>query len=208
MQQQKCYDIKTYMSKKRKILVFGGGFSPLTLAHEAIIEACLRLPQFDQVWVMPSGDRLDKTIAATDGDRLKMLEIVINVKFASERRLKLSDFELRLPRPTQTSRTFPMLQKANTDAEFWVAVGRDSYLSMPGWPDGEMLQRTLQMIVFYSGDAAGLDAANVTAVRLPQAFADTSSTLARQSIAAGNYTDIGVSQPVLDYIKQRNLYKN
>jgi nicotinate-nucleotide adenylyltransferase len=196
------------MHAKRKVLVFGGSFSPPTLAHEAIIEACLLLPQFDEVWVMPSGDRLDKTIAATDKDRLNMLEIVIGAKSAAEPRLKLSDFELRLPRPTQTSQTFPMLARAFPDTEFWLAVGRDSYLSMPEWPDGKSLQRTLRLVVFYSGDAAGLDASNVTAVQLPQAVSDVSSTVARRSIAAGSHADVGVSQPVLDYIKQHNLYQN
>jgi nicotinic acid mononucleotide adenylyltransferase len=61
------------MTNKRKILLFGGSFSPPTLAHEAIIAACLDMKDFDEVWVMPSGDRADKVIAIQDEDRLKML---------------------------------------------------------------------------------------------------------------------------------------
>lgn len=194
------------MDVKRKILIFGGSFSPPTLAHEAIIDACLKLPQFDEVWVMPSGDRLDKTIAATDNDRIKMLEVIKRENFGSDPRLAITDFELRLPRPTKTSRTFPLLKDEYPGTEFWLALGRDSYMSMPEWPDGRALQQALKMVVFYSGGDTLSDVDNVMTVQLPDALSDTSSSHARQAIAGGSYADTGVSQPVLGYIKQHNLY--
>src|SRR5688500_12607443 len=98
------------MTRRRSILVFGGSFSPPTLAHEEILRRCLSLPQFDEVWAMPSGDRLDKTIPAEDEDRLAMLEIVKTERFANNPRLHVSAFELELPQPTNTFDTLHWLR--------------------------------------------------------------------------------------------------
>ena len=81
------------MEAKRNVLIFGGGFNPPTPAHEAIIGACLEMPQFDEIWLMPSGDRLDKSIDSEDRDRLQMLEIVKSERFGDNPRLHVSDFD-------------------------------------------------------------------------------------------------------------------
>ena len=179
-----------------KILIFGGGFSPPTIAHEAIIAACLRLPQFNEVWVMPSGDRIDKTISLTDRERLSVLEAMRLGSFGGDPRLKVSDFELRLPRPSQTSTTFIELAKTFPAAEFWLALGRDSYIGMPGWPSGQTLQNKLNMVVFCSGAGPEIDAANVTIVDLGDTYADVSSSEIRRRLKSGENIDGLVSQSV------------
>ena len=74
--------------KRSKVVVFGGSFSPPTLAHTEIIARCLAVPGVDEVWLVPSGSRTDKNIAVTAADQLAMLKIVViiiniaNIKFA------------------------------------------------------------------------------------------------------------------------------
>lgn len=72
----------------KEIAVFGGTFNPPTLAHQEIIEACLQHPTFDEVWVMPSGERADKDITVEAEDRIAMLEAVKSDVFAGDERLK------------------------------------------------------------------------------------------------------------------------
>src|SRR5215813_4590567 len=100
---------------RRHILVFGGAFNPPTLAHEAIIRECLALPQFDEVWLMPSGDRLDKQISSSDHDRRHMIRLVHQHAIAQHPRLRVSDFELRRSPPTQTYETVYALQQRHPD---------------------------------------------------------------------------------------------
>lgn len=193
----------------RSILIFGGAFDPPTLAHEAIIAACLKLRQFDEVWLMPSGDRLDKQMGSRDADRLAMLAAVHRSSFGGDHRLLISDFELSLPRPTSTYLTVRALKKAYPDATFCFVFGRDSYSSMPSWPHGQTLQRQLPMVVFTSGPGPTVAAPNVTVRTIPTRYDMTSSTKVRKALRAGDrYTKLPVSSAVLGYLAQHDLYHN
>src|SRR6185369_6587064 len=101
----------------QRIILYGGSFNPPTIAHEAILQACLALPGFDEVWVMPSRTREDKEITVSDANRLQMLSILQQYAFTGESRLKISDFELKLPAPTRTARTLPALAAAYPGTE-------------------------------------------------------------------------------------------
>ena len=135
------------MSRQKEVIVVGGGYNPPTVAHQAIVGACLEQPGFDEVWVMPSRERWDKSIATTDEDRLAMLEAMKEEVFGGDERLHISDFELSMPAPTETIRTVSALAIAHTDTRFWFAFGADSYATMPLWGGGEELQRTLPMLL-------------------------------------------------------------
>lgn len=192
---------------RRHILVFGGAFNPPTLAHEAIIRECLALPQFDEVWLMPSGDRLDKQISGSDHDRLHMLRLVHEHAFRHHPRLRVSDFELRRPRPTQTFETVAALQQRHPEANFSFVFGRDSYLDMPRWPDGQRLQRELPIIMVTSGEGPQVAASNVWVLALPAAFDTISSTKARDLVARGRTAHQHLSRPVYGYVTTYELYR-
>lgn len=193
----------------RKVVIFGGAFSPPTLAHEAIIVALLELPNFDEVWVMPSGDRLDKHMSARDHDRLAMLEHVQKERFADAPQLRITDFELRMPRPSKTYDTLAALEKAFPDTEFWFAYGPDSYISMPNWPSGKKLQQKVKVVLFSSGGPKVTVLGPVIRLDIPDKFGDTSSTEARSLAADGLTKELAkvVSKPVADYIQASSLYK-
>ncbi len=187
------------MINNRKILVFGGSFSPPTLAHEAIIELCLSLPGFDEVWIMPSGDRADKNIAMSDQDRLRMMEIIKAERFDHDPRLCVSDFELGLPHPTQTYKTVHALTTRFAGTDFWFAYGVDAYKSMPDWPHGAALRRGLRMIVFGEHSIPLVDH-NHMYMHFGGEYADLSSTQARSALAAGRSLDGIVSSPIQKYL--------
>jgi nicotinate-nucleotide adenylyltransferase len=187
-----------------KILVFGGAFNPPTLAHETIIRACLAMPGFDQVWIMPSGERLDKAIAASDADRLKMLEIVKAQVFDGDPRLVVSDFELKLPRPTQTARTVQALEDEYPNAEFWFAFGADAYRDMPNWENGRKLMNTIKVVLFARSTADHIEGIDFIDINLP----NISATKVRQAIKTGKSPNDLVSEGVARYIESRGLYQN
>lgn len=196
-------------SVRRKIIVFGGSFSPPTLAHEAIIRACLALSGFDAVWVMPSGDRRDKSMTASDTDRLAMLGLMKRGRFHSDPRLIISDFELRLQRPTATYQTVAALQQAYPEAVFWFALGADSYESMitPAWEHGEELRQSLNIIVV--GRIGMTLPGRRGLLALPvDTHEGISSTVARARISSRRSAKGIVSEPVHRYIREHYLYRS
>ena len=130
----------------KEIAVYGGTFDPPTKAHEAIIEACLGDVRFDEVWVMPSGQRTDKPDMTSNEHRTAMLGLLATSVFGSSN-LRISDFEMKLPVPTQTTLTTTALEKTNPNCNFWYVFGTDSYYDMPNWEQGDYLQKKLGMLV-------------------------------------------------------------
>ncbi len=188
-----------------RILIFGGSFSPPTLAHEEIIRQCLALPDFSAVWVMPSGDRADKRIGVSVALRLEMLKIVQNAAFPNETRLLISDFELQLPTPSETARTAKALTAAYPEDEFWFVFGTDSYQDMPNWPDGARLQATLNMVVFGRGGAQ--PALRPGVIFLPlTGYHHISSSQTREAAKLAKGTAGLVSAAIQDYIGAHKLY--
>lgn len=191
----------------KTILVFGGSFNPPTLAHQAIITACLALPKFDEVWVMPSGNRADKAISVSDDDRLQMLKIVKSESFANTPRLKVSDFELKLPRPTRLHRTVTELAKTYPHTTFWFAFGGDAYKSMALWYAADDFIKTLKIVVFTENDVPEAKTGNAIHLNIPKPFQQMSSTQVRQAFAAGTPVAANwVAPAVRKYIAAHRLY--
>lgn len=180
-----------------KILIFGGSFNPPTLAHEAIIAKCLKMPEFDQVWVMPSGSRSDKHITTSAKHRLTMLNIVKAERFLDSPRLLISDFELALPQPNTTYATVKKLKLSYPNDDFWFVFGGDAYRFMPSWPHGKELQKTLQIIVVSDTKAQH------PTIQLPKNLSAISSTEVRGSAKA---LQSQVSPVVAQYVIANKLY--
>jgi len=192
-----------------KIALFGGTFDPPTLTHEAIIAACLAMSDFDQIWIMPSGVREDKPGMSSDASRLELLACIGQQVFGDNSRLVITDFEMQLPRPTETITTVQVLQATYPQHDFWFVFGADSYRAMPTWRGGKQLQATLPMLVVERhGDSCPPASAVVRHVPLPQEVLDmcASSTKVRQAVGAGQAIDGLVSKAVLDCIFRLGLY--
>lgn len=193
--------------RKSKIVVFGGAFNPPTLAHEAIIEALLDLPHFTEVWAMVSGDRIDKHMAVSDEHRMRMLELAMNGVVGRNPRFKISDFELTMPRPTQTYKTIEALERAYPNAEFWFAFGADSYDSILSWPNGAKLRDMLQkLVLFERSDKRAAAHKNTIRLQISNDFKDVSSTELRRLAANGTRLDGLVNNGVAAYIAEQKLY--
>ncbi len=192
---------------KSKIVLFGGAFNPPTLAHEAILEALLDLPQFGEVWALVSGDRIDKHMAVSDKHRIQMLKLATKERFGSNSRFKISDFELAMPGLTQTYQTVIALEQAFPDAEFWFAFGADSYNSILSWPNGAKLRDKLQNIVLF--DRSGQQAVahkNTIRLQISNEFKNVSSSELRRLAANGTRLDGLVNNAVAAYIVEQKLY--
>lgn len=188
-----------------RVIVFGGGFNPPTNAHANIMKACLELPAFDEVWVMPSGDRVDKQMAITDEHRLNMLNLVKEEEFENDSRLVISDFELKLPRPNQTIETIGRLANKYTNIDFWYAYGVDAYYGMPNWSHGAELQSYLNMIIFNRGAVNIPKREGIINLKIDKCD-DISSTDVREMVTIGLPIGEFVCNSVNEYIKNNGLY--
>lgn len=188
-----------------EIAVFGGTFNPPTRAHQAIMEASLKLEFIDQLWVMPSGQRVDKTFATDDSHRLNLLELAL-AEMSSEKESKVIDFEIGSAKLTRTVDTVKYINRMFPDYSFWYIFGMDSYNDMPNWHGGEDLRSRLNMIIVPRHGHRTKISDNK--VWLPiKGYSTTSSSEVRMRISNDQSIEDLVCSGVASYINSNNLYR-
>lgn len=184
-------------------IIFGGSFNPPTLAHSKIIEACqVQCPE-SEIWVMPSGPRIDKANQLDVDHRINLINAMID-ELPNKTGVDISEIEIHDVQ-TRTLETVNKLNKQYPDREFKYIFGADSYASMPGWIGGQELQRTLPMLIIPRLGVAAVNLYNSTKY-LEVSIPEISSTEVRQKITKNQCIKGLVCKGVADYIRQHKLY--
>ena len=199
-------------NKNKKILIFGGAFNPPHLDHASIIGTLLKQFPCDEIWVMPSADRHDKTIGVSGEHRLKMIEIFIKELFPNPKvPIIISTLELNRPKLTTTYETKLELEKSYPDYEFYFVVGADSFNDIKTkWVNGEKLYKEARFIVLPRPGILLPESTPDNAFVLQNKnndAPDISSTIIRSLIKEGKSIGEHTAKAVVEYIKNNNLYK-
>ena len=175
------------MEKPKTIetIIYGGAFNPPTLAHIAILQACVDYarPRGADVWVMPSGDRTDKSINESRERRLEMIEAMIADVDSEGVQTGILETELDRSVAVETFDTVLELSDGHTDREFTWVFGTDSTETMVDWHEGEWLLENISMLVTERpGYCVNPMARHAVALTIP--LLNVSSTMARERLAA------------------------
>lgn len=190
--------------KHKKVLIFGGTFSPPTKAHSGLINKAISLEKYDEIWVMPCRDRTDKKASSNETDRLNMVKRLVQDEFP-DKNVIVSDFEYNLPQPTMTYLTHKALIRNFPNIEFTHFIGEDSLITMPNWEFGEELLKELNWLIAPRGsDKPRIYPLNYSYI----VYEDTglSSTKVRNMIKISKPINNLVNKSVLEYIERRKLY--
>lgn len=178
-------------------IIYGGAFNPPTRAHTAILQACVEFarPTQSEVWVMPSGARLDKAIDVPRERRLQYVRAMIADVACAEVVVRVATGELDQAGMTETYDTVRSLQDQHPGRDFRFVFGADSTQTMALWHRGEELLDTLPMLVVdRPGSVVNPMARH--ALALSVVTPDVSSTEVRRRIAAGQSVDTMVPESV------------
>ena len=191
----------------KQVIVYGGSFNPFHNGHAAIVEHCLALPGYDEVWIMPSAKRTDKPDLVADETRLAMLIAYKDSFTHVDRKLVITDFEMALGAPSETIRTYQALRTAYPRINFTFVFGSDSVADIYNWRGGDVLAETLDIIVVDRiGEVHPLKNPRHIRAEIPEDVAGISSTLIRSKIRAGEPISSLVPRAIALFIPRHNLY--
>ena len=202
-----------------KIGIYGGTFNPPHGGHLAAARAAAAVLGLDKLVFVPAGLPPHKQLpenSATDRQRLEMTTILAD----QMRRPDLTavwDTELRRPGKSYTSDTLYEAKLLWPDAELWLLMGTDMFLTLQAWhkPDKVM---ELAGICAFGRTEADTEAvfepqrkylhdtfnARVTTVTIPD-LVDISSTQLRKALEEGRGREY-LPDPVYGYILREKLY--
>lgn len=192
----------------KKIVLYGGTFSPPHIGHASVVESLARLFPCDEIWVLLSADRHDKKATISGEHRVKMWEIMIKELFADSRvPIKISTIELERGKPTETYETKLELEKKYPNHEFHLAIGADLVRDILYWRNGEKLFHEMNFIVINKPYAELLDVLPPKITFIDTVWVNVSSTFVRDLAAKGHSGIPYITPSVARYIKENKLYK-
>ena len=140
-----------------RIGILGGSFNPLHYGHIEVAKAALKECGLQEVWLMVSPEnplkagRISTPAQQRLADARRALDGLLEADPALRGRLKVSDFEFRLPRPTYTVTTLRALSREYPAMAFTWIVGADNLRNLHLWREPEEILRDYGLIVYPRG---------------------------------------------------------
>lgn len=143
----------------KETIIYGGAFNPPTKAHHAILQACIdRAEQLGtDVWVMPCGNRVHKTIDVPRDTRIQYVEALVNDVVWRSVDVHIETTELDSGIETETFDTAQMMNEKYPDRKFVWVFGTDSIATIEQWKEGEWLKDHLPMLVVERPDSVDVE---------------------------------------------------
>lgn len=192
---------------KPRIGLFGGSFNPIHIGHTRLGQAIARQGLADEVWFLVSPQnplKQNHSDLLDDEARIRLARLAVTRK----PHLRVSGFEMTLPRPSYMVRTLEALRRDEPDKEFLLIIGADNWLCFPQWKESEEIRRHHRILIYprpgYPIDEATLPP-GVRMVCTP--LFDISSTEIRRAIRSGHYHGRGLSPDVWKEIKLKGYYR-
>ncbi|MFM1793950.1 MAG: hypothetical protein RL642_335 [Bacteroidota bacterium] len=188
-----------------KIGLYFGSFNPIHNGHLIIANHILQHTSLDQIWfvVSPQNPFKQSTSLLNEYHRLHLVQRAIE----GETKLKASDIEFSLPRPSYTIDTLTYLEEKYPDNAFSVIMGSDSYQNIGKWKSGELLQKKYPILVYLRPGFTITEDAASKATILKAPMLDISSTIIRKLVAAGQSIRYLVPETVNEEILRSGYYK-
>lgn len=130
----------------KKIGLFFGSFNPVHVGHMIIANYLLNESDLDEIWmvVSPHNPLKSKDSLARDYDRLDLLRLAIG----QNPKLKASDIEFGLPKPSYTIDTLTFLKEKYPNREFALIMGGDNLSTFHKWKNYNSILEHYQIYVY------------------------------------------------------------
>lgn len=188
-----------------KIGLFFGSFNPIHVGHLIIAETMATDTDIDRVWfvISPQNPFKKNNSLLHEFDRLEMVERAIDENY----KLKASDVEFSLPRPSYTIDTLTVLSEKHPDYEFVLIMGEDNLVQFKNWKNYEKILDFFEIYVYPRPNTPSHEFSNHPKVKFVQApLLEISATYIRKRIQEHQEIKYLVTEPVEEVIKLKKHY--
>ena len=126
--------------------LYFGSFNPIHHGHLIIANYILENTDLDQMWFVVSPQNPLKPSASLLNEYHRLF--LVQAAIEGENRLKATDIEFKLPRPSYTVDTLAYLQEKYPSYQFSIVMGSDSFQNLPKWKNYSWLLRHFPVYVY------------------------------------------------------------
>ncbi|GAB4397559.1 MAG: nicotinate (nicotinamide) nucleotide adenylyltransferase [Microscillaceae bacterium] len=186
--------------------LFFGSFNPIHIGHLIIANTMAENTDLREVWLVVSPQNPFKPQKGLlhEFDRFDMVERAISDNY----RLRVTDVEFHLPRPSYTVHTLTVLQEKYPEREFALIMGSDNLLTFPKWKNYSHILEHFSLYVYPRPGQNQSPLMEHPKVRMvPAPLLDISATFIRQAIQNQQSIRYLVPEAVETMIRVRKFYQ-
>lgn len=188
-----------------KVGLFFGSFNPIHVGHLIIANHILNETDLEGVWlvVSPHNPLKAEQTLLNEYHRLRLVQLAVE----GDNRIKASDVEFYLSRPSYTCDTLIHLQEKYPSHEFVVIMGSDSFQNIHRWKNFTFITKHYPIYIYNRPGHAieETHGANIRQIEAP--LLPISATQIRSLVQAGKSIRYLVPEKVLEEIERGGYYK-
>ncbi len=188
-----------------KIGLFFGSFNPIHVGHLIIANSMAQNTDLHEVWfvVSPQNPFKKNKSLLHEFDRLSMVEKAIADNF----KLKVSDVEFNLPKPSYTIDTLSVLAEKYPQHEFVLIMGEDNLVQFENWKNYDKILDYYQLYIYPRPNTPPHLFSNHPKIsRVEAPLLDISATFIRNLLKTGKSIRYLVPDEVATYIEWKKFY--
>ena len=185
--------------------LYFGSFNPVHVGHLIIANHFLNETDLDKIWfiVSPHNPFKKEQGLLNEFHRLQLVRLATE----DDNRIKVSDIEFSLPKPSYTVNTLAYLTEKHPEHHFCIIMGGDSFQNLHKWKNHEVIVKNHPIYVY---PRPGFEISNhvsaaLTIVNAP--LLEISATQIRKHIREGKSVRYLLPDKVLEEIQKGGYYK-
>ena len=203
-----------------KVGLYFGTFNPIHIGHLVISNYMAEYTDLDEVWliVSPQNPLKKKASLLEDIHRLAIVREAIE----DNPKLKVSDIEFNLPKPSYTATTLTYLQEKYPKHQFSLIMGEDNLRTLHKWFNHEVILKNHSFYVYprVLTEQEEIELQEMSTLlennfkNLPNVhicsgapIMKISATFVRNAIKEGKDIRYLLTEPVRKYIDEMNFYR-
>jgi nicotinate-nucleotide adenylyltransferase len=190
-----------------QIGLYFGSFNPIHHGHLLIANYVLEHTNLDQVWFVVSPQNPLKPAGSLLNEYHRLF--LVQTAVEGENKLRASEIEFKLPKPSFTADTLAYLQEKYPAYEFSLIMGSDSFQNLPKWKNYLHIIRNYPIYVYirpkYEVITSYPEAKKVMVLEAP--LLPISSTHIRKNIKEGISIRYLLPDRVKEEIERNGYYR-
>jgi nicotinate-nucleotide adenylyltransferase len=163
-----------------RVGLFFGSFNPIHIGHLIIANHILNETDLNKIWfvISPQNPFKPAHTLLNNYDRLHL----VNKATENDPRIKASDVEFKLPRPSYTIDTLNHLQEKHPTNEFVIIMGSDSFQNLNKWKNYETIVKGFQLFIYKRPGFEIVNNINASIITTDAPLLDISATYIRELV--------------------------
>ena len=185
--------------------LYFGSFNPIHIGHLIIANHVLNETPINKIWfiVSPQNPFKESRTLLNEFDRLHLVRLATQ----DDNRIKGSDIEFSLPKPSYTSNTLAFLSEKYPEHQFSIIMGSDSYQNLDKWKNYETIINNYPVYIYKREGHEINKTFSKEALTLNAPIIQISASQIREHIRSAKSIRYLVPEIVREEIESRKFYK-